>query len=84
LRIRHHFVFPNQVSGDLSDESNNLKNYECIKLKFDLRHVKYIIVSSPEEKPEISNMITGSGDIEVKTVSEVLKTGSPDFVRHKK
>ena len=77
LRIKHYFILPYQdidSLDDLKDNSNNLKNNEYVRLRFDLNDIKYVIVEKDNEADRIRTMIKGNSDIEIKTVPEVLKT----------
>ena len=77
LRIRHYFILPNQdfdSLDDLKDNSNNLKNNEYVRLKFDLNDVKYVIVEKDNEIDKIKKMVNGNINIVIRTVPEVLKT----------
>ena len=77
LRIRHYIILPNQYTddlGDLSGESNKLKNNEHIRLKFDLKDVKYVIVKGCKDVRKIRKMIKGNSDIEIKKASDFLNT----------
>ena|GEM_PF-3974290 len=75
LRIKHYFILPNQDIdswGDLKHNSNNLKNNEYVRLKFDLNDIKYVIVEKDNEADRIRTMIKRNSDIEIKTVPEIL------------
>ncbi len=77
LRIKHYIILPNQginSLNDLKDNSNNLKNNEYVRLRFDLNDVKYVIVEKDNEADKIRTMIKGNSNIEIRTVREVLKT----------
>lgn len=77
-RIKHRPILPNEEVDSLDDlmkdKSNNLKNDERVRLKFDLTDVKYVIVKTSNDRDKIRSMLKGNSHIEIKTVCEVLKT----------
>jgi hypothetical protein len=78
LRIKHHFIFPNQAttnldSQSLNADSNNLKNNEYVRLSFDLNDIKYLIVERHEETDQIRQLINGNSNIEILIADDILK-----------